>query len=103
MSNPIEDIQTTAYNKVYDILVEECGARDDDQRHDFVSTMINQPETTEFRFMGALGFGGKFWLGSGEGCDPPRVTCYQEDETPARREMIAKANARLRKLLTEAF
>lgn len=52
-------------HKVYDVLVEECGARDDDSldRDDFVYYQSRDTDFTiyEYRFMGALGFGGKFW------------------------------------------
>jgi hypothetical protein len=47
----------------------------------------------EYRFMGALGFGGKFWQQS------MTVTCYPEDETPERRAIIERANAALADLL----
>jgi hypothetical protein len=97
------------YDEVYTILVEECGASDDDERFggygarwDFVNSMLNHPGVTEYRFQGALGFGGKFWPGSGDELNPPRVTCYQEDETPKRREMIDKANERLKELFSES-
>lgn len=39
---------------------------------------------TEYRFQGHLGFGGKFWNDGGKWY----ITCYQEDETPERREII---------------
>lgn len=94
------------YNDVYTILVEECGASDVDElygpRWQFVNMMLNEPQTTEYRFQGKLGFGGKFWPGNGSELDPPRVTCYQEDETPVRRQMIDKANKRLKELFDAA-
>jgi hypothetical protein len=90
------------YDDTYTILVEECGASDIDDQYGprwlFVNMMLNEPQTTEYRFIGALGFGGKFW--PGDEFDPPRVTCYQEDETPKRREMIDKANKRLKELFS---
>lgn len=86
-------------HKVYDVLVEECGASaDPDARGDFAYHQSSDTDFKghEYRFMGALGFGGKFWT-------VPRMTnfpgwyvnCYSEDETPKRRAMIERANKRL--------
>lgn len=47
----------------------------------------------EYRFMGNLGFGGKFWKDG-----KWRVTCYPEDETDAVRHVIHRVNARLQEL-----
>lgn len=73
-------------NRVWDILEAECGASPAG-REDFVvqATLYG---ITEYRFMGSLGFGGKFW-------HDMRVSCYPEDRTPERDAMIAKANSRL--------
>jgi hypothetical protein len=49
----------------------------------------------EYRFQGALGFGGKVWLNNGEF---PYVTCYPEDLTDEREAMIRSANEALKKL-----
>jgi hypothetical protein len=80
------------------ILVEECGLRADDGRDGFVWT-ISDPhqDCREYRFMGALGFGGKF-RNNGNRNDTPHVDCYREDETPERLAMIERANARLAEL-----
>lgn len=82
-------------NKVYDILVVRCGAPSDEQaRAQFVAAMgdgsIPPPE---YRFSGALGFGGKLHIGSfnKEGY-PVWVSCYKEDETPERLHLIQLAN-----------
>lgn len=81
---------------VWQILVEECGATFD---HGFVFH-----ETTkyidEWRFMGRLGFGGKFrrnrgWRDDGTWGEKWYVDCYPEDETDDRRALIAAANKRL--------
>jgi hypothetical protein len=90
----------------YTILVEECGAREDGRemfrtllRHD----IRRGDGGIEYRFQGALGFGGKFRT-----CyvNPPEfdryrlyVDCYREDETPERLAMIERANQRLADLL----
>lgn len=79
---------------VWDILESECdaGEKGEDQ---FVLTMT-QPEhpTTEYRFQGALGFGGKFNI------DYNRwyVSYYTENETPYLNLCEARANARLHHL-----
>lgn len=92
-------------NKIYDILVEECGASDgepDDPRQDRWSFCRYLAEDAngyhEWRFCGNLGFGGKFkntgnrWY----------VTCYGEDDTPERSEMIRKADVKL-EVLREVY
>ena len=49
----------------------------------------------EYRFIGALGFGGKF-RNNGNNDNVPYVDCYFESLTPARQAMMDRANARLR-------
>lgn len=46
-------------NAVFDVLIEHCGARET-MREDFVFHQSNE-FCTEYRFIGCLGFGGKFW------------------------------------------
>lgn len=84
---------------VRQILVEECGyhvwehdsfaetIRTDDGREDW-------KVCREYRFIGALGFGGKF-RNNGNNDNTPYIDCYREDETPKRLAMIRRANARL--------
>jgi hypothetical protein len=79
--------------KVYDILVEECGAHES-ERDSFIINQLEKDHPREWRFCGSLGFGGKFWRNSGR----LYVNCYNEDATPKRLAMIEKANARLEKL-----
>lgn len=81
------------WDKVYDILIQECGANEGD-RSSFCLSQIEKDYPREWRFCGKLGFGGKFWRNSGR----LYVNCYNEDETPERLEMIKKANERLAKL-----
>ena len=82
-------------NKIYDILVKVCGASEN-MRDNFI--YHTQQEGTwgssEYRFQGKLGFGGKFWIRR-EGWD---VNCYSEDETPERLAIIKSANEKLRLL-----
>jgi hypothetical protein len=89
-------------NRVYDTLIEHAGALPDDgtritMRHDFLGWLTGDAYGREFRFMGALGFGGKLWFQpSSLGLHPPfSVSCYPEDMTPERREMIDRTNAAL--------
>ncbi len=86
---------------VLHILRDECGYRIMDQRDAdaFVRSIIApRPDgrhvCNEYRFCGALGFGGKF-RNNGNQNNTPHVDCYREDETPARLEMIEAANAEL--------
>lgn len=88
-------------NAVYDILVRECGAAEGNDRScpgrgHFVGEFTRDRHTDEYRFQGALGFGGKFYPRD------MRVSCYREDETPERREMVRWANAALRALVEDA-
>jgi hypothetical protein len=86
--------------RVYDVLVEVCGARDGDfDRLNFTieyerCTRPNGP-ASEHRFSGNLAFGGKFRYPG------MTVDCYREDETPATLKCIEKANARLALLKQE--
>lgn len=77
--------------RVYNILVEHAGASPDpDERLAFTSLQVVE-HVPEYRFIGGLGFGGKFWIDS----DRWFVTCYREDETPARLAMIETTNQAL--------
>lgn len=53
----------------------------------------------EYRLCGGLGFGGKF-RNNGNNDNIPYVDCYPEDRTKGRDRMIARANARLKKLFS---
>lgn len=91
-------------DQLWDILARTCGART--MKEDFLFHVGNaleelkKPEPfrgLEYRFSGALGFGGKIYI---EYHRAPRVGCYKEDDTPKRLKMIDKANAELEKLWT---
>ena len=81
------------YNRIYDVLVEECGANDDQSNRTQWDVFWSDHHrfNTEYRFIGALGFGGKFWRANGRWY----VNCYRENETPERLAMIAAADKRL--------
>lgn len=87
----------TLAREVWLILQEECGASTKfDPTMAFVYMQDEADPPQEYRFQGALGFGGKLWNEAYKGLS---VDCYDGDLTVARRLMIAKANLRLRKLL----
>lgn len=90
--------------QVYALLVQHAGARDDeDEKTSFVfhQTRTDHEVPTEWRFCGHLGFGGKLWRRS-YGSPPLYVSCYGEDETPARREIIKETNRALEELCLKA-
>lgn len=78
------------YNKVYTVLVNLGGAREDD-RYDFVYHHTTQ-DTDEWRFIGVLGFGGKYRRKTNT------VDCYKEDEDMERLETIKIINSELESL-----
>lgn len=82
---------------LYDILVEECGANPDPHEKWSYARYAIAEETmaSEYRFQGNLGFGGKIKNNSGR----VYVCCYREHETPARLEMMARADARIKEYL----
>jgi len=65
-------------------------------RKDFIRFCDKEYRTREYRFIGSLGFGGKFWDNNGRFY----VSCYQEDETEPRRQAIEKANSKLAEIRT---
>lgn len=82
-------------NAVYDILIKYAGASEL-SREGFVYLQSNG-HLSEYRFIGALGYGGKFYRDAwADGVrDAWRVDCYREDRTPARQQAIDDANAAL--------
>lgn len=81
--------ETTA-NEIYDVLVRECGAPEG-MRESFLAVMTRPGETSEYRFIGDLGFGGKFRNTNNRFY----VDCYSEHVTEARTQMIDAANVKL--------
>ena len=83
-------------NQIYDILIDECGASPE-LRKGFVQYLCDlDGYRKEWRFMGLLGFGGKFYA-ERNGCGW-RVDCYREDRTPERESVIGRANKLLNEL-----
>jgi hypothetical protein len=96
---PISEQQARAVLK---ILVEECEYTTSSWGADALVRSIIAPNPRrraceEYRFCGALGFGGKF-RNNGNHDNTPYVDCYPKDETPARLVMIERANKRLAEL-----
>lgn len=65
-------LTTDEANAIWDVLVEHAGATEHG-REDFVFHQTDM-RTDEYRFMGMLGFGGKFWNYNGRWY----VTAYPE-------------------------
>jgi hypothetical protein len=77
------------FTRAYDILVDQAGAPGRaETRASFVSHFTTHRGALEWRFMGSLGFGGKFWRNDGR----YYITCYREDETKKRKAVIDKVN-----------
>lgn len=79
---------------VYDILVKIAGATDDENNRSQWHHFWNERDQYhEYRFIGSLGFGGKFYCdGRGAGW---RVDCYPEHATPLRQTIIQNTNSAL--------
>ena len=81
--------------KIYDILVKHAGAYEE-ERESFVFSINRTPRIREWRFIGALGMGGKIWFNSEEA---PFVNCYAEDISNEIMIMIKETNKRLYNLI----
>ena len=80
-------ISAEVLESVKTVLVQQCGASPLALR----DLGVHWPQCIEYRFQGALGFGGKLWANNGRWY----VTCYLEDVTEERFLMIQHANKRL--------
>lgn len=82
--------------QIWEVLARTCGA--EAMKEDFIyhaSKALQSGEKLEYRFQGALGFGGKVYINY----DPkPRVSCYPEDETVQRKWMAIEANEQLSRM-----
>src|SRR5687767_9908335 len=79
------------WTKVYDIIIEECGATPTDKFH----FLGNKHDFIEWRFQGKLGFGGKLWNNNYK----IYVSCYPEDLNNERQNIIDTTNKKLEQLL----
>lgn len=87
--NPTKPMNPDLAEKVYDILVDVCGAREGERK-----TFVAQQSTDaigEWRFCGTLGFGGKLRREE----NGMYVYCYREDMNAEREAVINEANRRL--------
>jgi hypothetical protein len=86
------------FNRAFDVLVTCCRMHDNEYDrfsfvHRYAESSTRPP--SEFRIQGALGFGGKFRYPGFT------VDCYPENETPARKEMVQRANLMLEPIRLE--
>lgn len=89
-------------HQIYDILAAHAGADaapHSISRRQFITFMTRPTMIREYRFVGNLGFGGKFhddghrW----------RVGCYREDDTPERDAIIERTNAALAEFRDQVY
>lgn len=92
--NEGEPLPQSVIEHIYRILMEECAAPAH-WKDDFVFHQMKPNPTTEYRFCGNLGFGGKI---NRKGLRF-FVNCYTEDENPQRLEIISRVNERLDELM----
>lgn len=84
-------MSTEKANKIYDILI-DCGASADEDDRDSFVRYVTGKSPIEWRFMGHLGFGGKFHP------QDMRIGMYCEDETRERAAIVKLANRLLKQL-----
>lgn len=91
-----QEISAEQAGEIFLILKEDCGwLADSHDEGAFIRAICHDEHIChEYRFMGALGFGGKL-RNNGNRENLPHVDCYPEDETPERLAMIASANLRI--------
>lgn len=84
---------------IYDVLVQHAGAVDsENMRQQFQAFYARRFEAREFRFCGALGFGGKIWFNKYQA---PYVSCYAEDKSTKKEKIVQATNAALIKFCEE--
>lgn len=90
---PAQTLTIEVATLAYAVLVEFCGASpQEDDVATFVGEFTSENPTSEYRFQGDLGFGGKFRFPA------LSVDCYPEHSTPTRIAMMHAANAALAEL-----
>lgn len=95
----MKELSPKVKETIWNILAEQAGAYEDD----YPSFMRQWPKCGEFRFQGHLGFGGKIYYQ--DYADIGKriyVSCYREDETKRRLEIIEDVNKRIANVLREA-
>jgi hypothetical protein len=97
----IQEILVDIFTRVYAVLVRLAQAPiswgQDFTRHHARKTDQRAWNTSEWRFGGSLGMGGKFW----SDVESFRVSCYSEDRTPERAETLRLCNEALKPLHEE--
>jgi hypothetical protein len=88
MDHPID---THTAELIYDILVDDAGAREDERRG-FVAYVTKNLDHAEWRFQGDFGYGGKFY--AGRGC-VPGVGYYIEDYSLLRERIRRQVNDKI--------
>lgn len=89
------NLTTKQVEDIYDILEECCGATKG-LREEFISYLAIEKLNAEFRFVGWLGKGGKFYSNS----QGTYVDCYSEHKSPLATFAIKIANERIKYLLS---
>lgn len=82
------------FGKIWDILQEHAGARNSSWEKETFIRSFAKETTSEWRFQGHLGFGGKFY----RNCGRMWISCYSEDRTAERQVIIDKVNELLREI-----
>ena len=91
-------LSTDVANLIYDVLVVKAGASECDREYFVHYHNSTRDPSTEFRFVGTLGFGGKFrteYMGKrldGSWGGKWYVNQYIEDETEESRKVISEVN-----------
>jgi hypothetical protein len=80
-------------NDIYTVLVEHAGALDL-EREDFLDAHMSDRPPREWRFRGALGFGGKIY----DATTTHLVGCHHDDVTERRKEICSVVNEHLARI-----
>lgn len=80
-------------SQIWDILIKHAGAAEEGREVFIASAGKYKDLKVEYRFGGALGFGGKVWLNNGR---HPYVNGYREDYNPEMRQVIKVTNEALK-------
>lgn len=80
------------WQTIWKVLIDEAGASE----YDDMGFSSLAGDFTEWRFRGKLGFGGKVWHASFS--HKVYISCYPEDRTPERIEIIERVNIILQEL-----
>lgn len=81
-------------NQIYDILV-KLGGASESERLSFIYNLCVEKRSQlplQWRFQGHFGFGGKYYVGQNI------VSCYREELTPEKEQLIDKMNKELKKI-----